>query len=461
MGDVTFGGLSSGMDTAAIVDAIMQAERAPLRRLEKRQKINDERIGAYSSFNDKLKQLQEAAEKLSNEKKIQSSKTTLSSEDNISVESSGTPLNGEYNIAVKQLSQVQKNVSSGFDSTTTVVGAGTITFTVDGAESPFAVEISGENNTLADVVAAVNKQSEETGVSASLINDGTTNGYRIIFSGKDAGTKFDIAGTLTGGENGVVDFGSTEKTQNAQQAVAFIDGIEIVSNSNTLKNAVPGVNITLDKVSRVIDQNALDSIQGYETTRLGVTPDDEAMKEKVNSFVDAYNNIMKYLKKGTDDSSSLNSYLRTDSAVRNIKREMQAIVASTFGENSGSMVMLSQAGIETQKDGTLKVDNNKLDSAVEQHYNNFVNMFAGTSEKDGVMDKFEALMDKYTDSVDGLYSGRKKAHDSIDKKLESQITRMESRLEKREKSLHAQFTAMEDMMSLFSTQASFLTNALF
>ncbi len=370
-------------------------------------------------------------------------------------------MNGEYNIAVKQLSQVQKDVSAGFESVSTNIGTGTITFTVAGNdESPFTVEIGEKDKTLKGVVEAINQQSEKTGVSAALINDGSDKGYRVVFSGKDAGTEFTVSSNLTGGESGVPDIATTEKTQSAQKAVAYIDGIEIVSNSNTLKNAVPGVDITLDKVSKIADPDAADAMQKYETTRLGVTPDNEAMKEKVNSFVDAYNGIMKYLKKGTDDTSSMNSYLRTDSTVRNIKREMQAIVASTFGDNSGSMSMLSQAGIETQKDGTLKVDGKKLDDAVENNYTNFVNMFAGSGEKEGVMDKFEALMDKYTDSVDGLYSGRKKAHDSTEKTLENQITQMESRMEKREKSLHAQFAAMEDMMSLFNTQASFLSSAL-
>ncbi len=456
MGGITFGGLASGMDTASIVDAIMDAERAPLKRLEKRRKINDERIGAYSKFNDKLKGLQKAAESLADEKKIQSSKSTLSNEDHISVESSGETMDGEYDIAVKQLSQVQKNVSKGFASASTEIGSGTITFTINGTDKSYTVEIGEDKNSLKDVVKAINKQAEETGISASLINDGKENGYHIIFSGKDAGTEFSISGSS--GIN--TDLVQTTQTQNAQQAIAYIDGVEIVSNNNTLKNAVPGVDITLDKVNKVVDENAANPMQRYESTRLEVTPDNEAMKKKVNSFVDAYNGIIKYLKKGTDDGNSMNSYLRTDSSVRKIKREMQEIVSSTFGDGKGSMVMLSQAGIETKKDGTLKVDSKKLDDALKDNYTSFVDMFAGTKDKDGIMDKFESLMDKHTDSVDGLYSGKKKSHDSVGKSLESQILRMESRLEKREKSLNAQFSAMEDMMSMFNTQASFLTSAL-
>lgn len=470
MGNVTFGGLASGMDTSAIVKAIMDSEKAPLNRLQKHQKINNERLEAYSGFNDKMKALETAAKDLSDEKKIQSSKSTLSSEDNISVESSGATMNGTYNVAVKQLSQVQKNVSAGFDSPAkNNMGTGTISFDIkdkDGnTTDTYDIDIKEGGNSLKGIIEAINKKSEDTGVTASLINDGKdSNNYHIVFSGKDAGTKFEIRSDLNGAEAGVdADFNTskTTKTQEAQQAIAYIDGVEIVSNSNTLKNAVPGVDITLDKVNTVADPAATDPMKKYESTRLSVTPDNDGMKKKVDSFVSAYNGIMEYLKKGTKDTSSLNSYLRTDSSVANIKREMQGILTSTFGgENKGSMVMLSQAGIETQRDGTLKVDSKKLSNALEKNYTDFVNMFAGTEKHDGVMDKFEKTMGKFTDSIDGLYASKKKSHDSIDKSLDSQILRMESRLEKREKSLNAQFSAMEDMLASLNTQSSFLTSAL-
>lgn len=470
MGNVSFGGLASGMDTTAIVKAIMESEQAPLKRLQKHQTINNERLKAYSSFNDKLKALETAANDLADENEIQSSKTTLSNEESITVSSSGSTMGGTYDIVVKQLSQMQKSVSMGFDSLSESMGSGTISFDIKNKDGEVTDthEITLENgkDSLKEIVEAINKQSEESGVTASLINDGRESGnYHILFSGKDAGTSFDIRSELTavGGKTGADFNGSnTTKTQEAQQAIAYIDGIEIVSNNNILKNTVPGVEITLDKVSKIANDSidASNPMQRYESTRLSVVPDNDAMKDKVDSFVKSYNGIMEYLQKGTDDTSSLNSYLRTDSSVKSVTREMQNILTSTFGGNSGPMVMLSQAGIETQKDGTLKVDSTKLTDALENNYTDFVNMFAGTEKQDGVMDKFKTLMSKYTDSIDGLYVTKKTSHDSIDKSLDSQILRMESRLEKREQSLNAQFSAMEDMLALFNTQSAFLISSL-
>jgi flagellar hook-associated protein 2 len=42
---------------------------------------------------------------------------------------------------------------------------------------------------------------------------------------------------------------SMEKNQEAQNAVAYIDGIQITSKTNTIENAVSGMTLTLESVS--------------------------------------------------------------------------------------------------------------------------------------------------------------------------------------------------------------------
>lgn len=470
-GGITFSGMASGMDTASIVEALMQVEKQPLNRLQKRQTINNERLEAYSSFNDKLKGLLSIAEKLADEEKIHATKSTLSDEKTLSIESnSEETMEGNYNIVVKQLSQVQKNVSAGFDSKSKpILGEGTLSFDLldeNGAVSETVTfEVTDKNNSLKELAETINAQSEETGIAATIIDDGKDSGnYHLVFSGTDSGSRFTVGSNLSGAAAGVdADFNGskTTQTQQAQQAVAYVDGVEIVSNSNTLEGAVPGVDITLSAVSKIADENAADPMQKYAATRLSVEPDNGAMKEKIKSFVDSYNGIMEYLKKGTDDDSSMNSYLRTDSTVRNLKSNMQKLLSETFGgEKNGEMIMLSQAGISTQQDGTLEISNSKLDKALDEHYSDFVKMFAGTEKTDGVMDKFKSLMDDATDSVDGLYAAKKESHDSLDRTLNNRIAAMESRLEKREEAYNAQFSAMESLISSWNSQASFLTSAL-
>ncbi len=449
MSAVTFGGLSSGLDTKSIVNAMMQVERAPLVNLEKRKTINDEKLKAYSEFNDKLKALEEATKELSDPDKLRASRTSTNRDGIISVDSKGLTTEGTYNITVKQLSQVQKDVSTGYDSMSeSVLGTGSISISSGGSEH--TITIGSDNNNLKDFVASVNSQADKTGVTASIINDGSeSGGYRVVFSGKDAASTFSISSSLSGADAPF----SVTNSQEAKPAQVVIDGIEIKSSSNTLSNAVPGLDITLDSISEK------DSEGNFKPLRLTVETDEKAMKEKVNTFVDAYNGIIEFLNKGTADDSSLNSYLRTDSTVSNLKRQMQGILSSTTGD-SGPMVMLSQAGISTTKEGTLSVDSTKLDKALSENGAEFVTMFSGSESTDGVMDKFNSLMHRTTDSIDGLYANKKKSHDSTAKSLETQISRMENRLVRREESLNAQFSAMEELLATMNNQSSYFSSML-
>ena len=51
---ITFGGLATGLDTGAIIKAIMDVEREPLNRLESEKEYLGSRLEAFSQFEDKL-----------------------------------------------------------------------------------------------------------------------------------------------------------------------------------------------------------------------------------------------------------------------------------------------------------------------------------------------------------------------------------------------------------------------
>src|SRR3546814_10686637 len=59
-GRVTFGGLSSGIDYQAAIDAIIAARRIPVDTLEKRVTANEERITAYRDLSTLLTSLKES-----------------------------------------------------------------------------------------------------------------------------------------------------------------------------------------------------------------------------------------------------------------------------------------------------------------------------------------------------------------------------------------------------------------
>ncbi len=94
--------------------------------------------------------------------------------------------------------------------------------------------------------------SDTTGVQVSIIKDGkSTDPYHLVFTGKDAQTSFTIDRTLGVAERGDIDF-TTTPVQTAQQAVAIIDGITVVSNTNTITDAISGVTLNLNSVNATI-----------------------------------------------------------------------------------------------------------------------------------------------------------------------------------------------------------------
>jgi flagellar hook-associated protein 2 len=208
---------------------------------------------------------------------------------------------------------------------------------------------------------------------------------------------------------------------------------------------------------------------------MDIKADTDALKEKVTSFVTAYNEIMDWIlsgyeefggasevpdqKEGSDEEILLGSVLRGDSTINSMKRQLQGVLTGSV-KNSGDFHILSEIGITTNLNGTLKQDNSKLDEALENNYDDMVYLLSGDDETAGVMKGFNSLLLNLTSSTQGMYAGKKTAYDSSVKRFDTQIEQMELRMTKREQNLRRQFTAMEALVSSLNAQGDFLTQQM-
>ncbi len=110
---ISFGGLATGLDTNAIIKAIMDAERQPLERMEKEKEYLSSRLEAFSQFETKLDALSSSIGEMNDADKLGSYTTRSGSEDyfSLSVASSSLASKGNYQLEVVNLAQVQKDVS--------------------------------------------------------------------------------------------------------------------------------------------------------------------------------------------------------------------------------------------------------------------------------------------------------------------------------------------------------------
>jgi flagellar hook-associated protein 2 len=124
----------------------------------------------------------------------------------------------------------------------------------------------------------------------------------------------------------------------------------------------------------------------------------------------------------------------------------------------GTQIALSTIGIKTNSNGTLQIDQDKFDEALEDNFDAVVSLF--TTSGIGLGQRAEEVADLLTDPIDGTIKARQDTINARINSMQSQIDRMELLLTKREESLVRQFSAMERIVSQYQSVGDFLTNQL-
>jgi flagellar hook-associated protein 2 len=471
MAEISFGGLATGLPTEDLVSSLMAIERRPIERLEADKEYEDLRLEAYGEFNGLLNDLRTSVSDLNLTGDVRTTTTRLSNEDAITASSNGaTP--GSYDIAVVQLAQVQKTVTNGFSSESeSLFGTGLF------AIGDTVIEVNETNNSLSGLMNSINTLTEETGVSAAIINNGgDSENFHLVLTGKDASTSFSLTYDLKDEENNDVTFNATH-VRDAQQAVAQVDGITVVSDTNNLTSVIAGLTVNLNDVSEIITPGSNGNPPVYKTTTLNVEADTDSLKEKISTFVSSYNAVMEWINEGyeteevaaadsdtdedsdSDSDENLSAILRGDATINDIKRSLQNILSDSVG-NSGSMQILSELGISTQSDGTLYINSTDMQSTLESKFNDVVKLLAGENEIDGVMKKFNSFLLETTSFTDGMYANKRERHDSAIRRLDEQIENKEFMMEKVEARIRAQFNAMELLVSNLNAQSDYLSQQM-
>ncbi len=437
MATINFGGLASGLDTESIITALMDIERKPITRLQSDKTYYNSRLSAFSEFEEKLNDLKSSFEDIDDASKLKAFSANAASEEFFTIDASSSASAGSYDVEIVSLARVQKDVSAGFTSSSgTSFSAGSID--INGTN--ITVDAGDSLGNIVDKINAANTGDTATGVAASIINDGSASGYRVVLTGENASTSFTATASGVTAESTALSF---TNTQTAQQATAIIDGITVVSDNNTLSSAIPGVDVTLLK----------ENITG-ESTRIGVQTDTDGVKAKLDSFVSAYNGVIEFINEQKDSSWA------NDNGLKGTQRRLQNLLVTNVG-GSGDLQYLIDIGIKTnQKDGTISLDSTIAKDAIVNNFESIEKLFLGEDGVEGIVDKFTGYLDNMTDSLDGLYASRKKSTDSSIKRIDSNIETLELRLEQRERTMRAEYEALELLMSEMNSTSSYLAQQI-
>ena len=192
-GSITSLGVGSGLDLESLVQNLLAAESRPIQLLESRKANIDLKISGFGQVQSALSEFQSAVSALNSSDAFRGV-TGSSSDDSVTTATAAqAAVTGSNIVQVTQLAQNNKFGSQSFTNDSEVIGTGQLSFTV-GSET-FNVNITTENNTLAQIRDAINADSNNTSVQASIIN--VDEGSKLILTANESGSANQIVFTVT------------------------------------------------------------------------------------------------------------------------------------------------------------------------------------------------------------------------------------------------------------------------
>ncbi|WP_217915171.1 flagellar filament capping protein FliD [Miltoncostaea marina] len=429
---LSFSGLASGIDTAAIVDALMKLERMPIDRVKAQKTQLTAKQGVVQEINGLLGKLKDAAAKLSEPGALQGKTATAADPTVLSASAGAAAAKGVYNVQVTALAQAHTMASAPGVAFT---AGRQLDITAGGATTSVAMEAGDTVQTFADRVNA----ADDPGVSASVVNG------RLVLIARESGT----AGAISVGGSAAADFGFTT-TQAAQDATATINGVAVTSSGNTIQGAISGVDVVLAK-------------EGTTTVTVGADP--AGAEATVTAFVDAYNALIRNVRLATsyDAATKTAGTLQGDSSISSMGGQIRSIAGAAVAGLGGAYDSLAQIGITSARDGTMTLDGAKLRAALDADPAAVAAVLgredavAGVGAGDGIARQIRHFADTFSSQT---LSERLTGFTASLKRMDDKIATLEDVMTVREQRLKQQFAAMETAVAQFQAQGGNLAAQL-
>lgn len=365
----------------------------------------------------------------------------------------------------------------------------------------FSFEINGEEfsftgeNTIADVISAVNKSDAGVKLSYSSISDS------FSMEATESGSKYGINVTETSGDFLSKIFGSDKFENGALKsdavtagtdAIVSINGNEFSRTSNNF--TIEGVTLQLTEVSQA-KYDAAGNVIGYEETNVTTERNTDAIFDTIKSFVEDYNKLIEKLNGYVTADPTYRKYapltdaqrdemtesqiekweekskqglLYGDSTIRGFLQDMRSAL---YTRSNTSAIALYNIGIETSSNkedrGKLVIDEEALKKALSENIEEVEKLFVG---ENGLSEKLTNIMDKTAKVSAGSpgelvrLAGAKelKATQTNStlaaelKRIDDRISLLNTRYNKEKDRYWKQFNAMETIISNYSAQSAYL-----
>ena len=392
MGSISSLGIGSGLDVRNLVQQLVDAERAPQEnRIDRQQERYETEISALGQVLNGLSGFRETVQELGRQGSFETVEATSSNSGAVGASADAGAEPGSYDIQVNSLARAQSVATDAFESRDSALGTGTLTFrfgTVEADEdgnvtglaqnaerATRSIEIDPSNDTLTGIRDAVN--SADIGVRASIINDGS--GERLVFSssetGADNGFLVDVD-SASAGLNRLAfnqDSTATELTRAGRDASLTVDGLTVTRPGNSVSDLIDGVTLELRETMEA-------------PARIDISRDSSGAEEAIAGFVEAYNQMLGQINELTrfDPESGQAGPLNGNATIRNLVSQLRTSLTAPVDALEGRAVRaLSDIGVLTASDGTLELDEQRLENALAADPDAVAALFSPTGIVEG------------------------------------------------------------------------------
>lgn len=449
---ITFSGFNN-IDFNQILNAVMAQEQQPYLNLKAQKTAIQGQTTAFSTLATRLGTVETAASDLAKTGSLNVLRAASSDPAAVGVSTTTGSLAGTYDVVVSELAHAQVTAStSSYSATDAVVATGGTLSLLAGTRPPVAIVVTSAM-TLEDVAAAINANTDAP-VTASVVQ-AAPGSYRLVLTGRSTGSAnaFTITSTLTGGEglafadadlDGTFGDSDADNAVKASDAELTVNNVAIVSATNTVDGAIPGVSLALSRKD--------------PATTIGVTVsrDATAATSAIKSFVTAYNDLLKFIAdQNTAASGGSTTSIGRDGLVRSLRSGIRSELMAEHA--SGTYKALPEVGLGFARDGTLVLDETVLAAAIAANPDDVQALFSGQTGGGGAFGALKTMIASYT-GTGGLLSSVKTRLDQQVASMSSRLDRMEAQLALRRTALQIEYAAADSLMTQLTGQSSSLNS---
>lgn len=444
-------GIGSGLDVSGLVQQLLAAEAQPAEaRFATKEAGVLSKISGYSSIQGALSVFEGALKNLATTDDFLGRTVSLQENDEFTASVSESAAPAEFDVEVQAIAEAQKLATSPFVDRLSTVGDGQLT--ISAGDNTFVVFIGSDASSLADIQDAINQNQDNTSVRATIVTSDA--GATLSFSALETGVANKVSISASGGDGGLSaleydsesNSGALTEIRAAADAEVVIDGLQVSSASNTIADAVDGVTL-----------NLLAANPG-ESRSVSVNYDQNQLRERLQSFVDSYNDLVSVFQVQTqfDDEAQTAGALLGDTTLRTITDQLRSVFSTRNPDVAGDINSLSSIGISLDVEGKATIDEAALDAVIADDYLAVGGLF--TSEN-GFASVYSARVESYL-ATDGALNTRTEGLNQTIDEINTQREALGERLIAIEARLLRQFNALDSLVSQLSNTSSFLTQQL-